>query len=113
ENIENRVRPAASDSVLRSLVPPAGVDADAPPPVAPSSMLGAFEPGPAGDLPDPTVANGAGQEADSTPRAAQDASMAASVPHDEDVPPVADDPATPVDLDSVIGPAAAASAPLS
>ena len=113
ENIENIVRPAASDSVLRSLVPPAGVDADAPPPVAPSSLLEALEPGPAGDLPDPTVAAGAGQDANSTPRAAQDGLMAASVPHDGDVPPGGDDPATPVDLDSVIGPAAAASAPLS
>ena len=37
DKIENIVGPAASDSVLPSLVPPAGVDADAPPLLRPCS----------------------------------------------------------------------------
>jgi hypothetical protein len=84
----NVVSAVASDSVLPSLVPPARIDADALQPFAPSPLLEAFEPDPAGDLPDSNAAAGGTQDANLTPRAAQDAPIATSVPHDGDAPPV-------------------------
>jgi len=119
---EDMTRAIDSESVQPSLEPPADVATGAPQPVAPSPILETPAPDTTSVPPGSTLATGVAQDANETSGVAQDANViatvaqdaivAASIPQNGNATPIADDHASHVDLEPVIAPAAATTAPL-